>query len=64
MKNYTATWKDRLRLKDTRWEIIHKNNWFHIIDKKHNMGTEVWMPTFWDCLDILVRTFPDDFKGE
>jgi len=60
---YKATWKDRLKLKDTRWRIIHKNNWFHIIDTKHNdMGTEIWMETFWDCLDILVITFPEDFK--
>jgi len=59
---YKATWKDVLKLKDTRWRIVHENDWFHIQDTKHDFYTEVWMPTFWDCLDILVRTFPGDFR--
>jgi len=60
-----ATWEDRLQLKNTRWDIVTDDgNWFHIRDTKLNINTEVWLPSFWVALDLLIRMSPEDFGRE
>lgn len=60
-----ATWKDRIKLEGTRWDIVTDDgNWWHIRDTKHGFNTEVWLPSFWVALDLLIRLSPEDFGKE
>jgi len=57
-----ATWEDRKKLENTRWKIETDDGvWFHIRDTKLNIHTDVWFASFWEAIDFLVRSWPEDF---